>query len=161
VLERLHLFGALLALTATTLATHEHIEDVVHAATVAATSALFKAFLTVLIVDGSLLFIGQNFVGTLELLELLGVATTIWMVLKGSLSESFLNLVGGSILCYSKQFVVLVVVDFFGGATFLTTSHSAHTAEGEPSAAAAAEKHVLINLIVYRVQIEQLVFKAN
>lgn len=95
-LEGLHLLGALLT-TTTALAAHEHIEDVIHAATMAAT-ALFKAFLTVLVVDGSLLFVSQNLVGTLELLELLGIATTIWMVLKSSLSESFLNLVLGGIL---------------------------------------------------------------
>lgn len=139
VLERLHFLGASFLLLTST-ATHEHVENVVHALT--ATAATFlKTFLSVFVVNGALLLVSEDFVGLLKLLECLGIATTIGMVLESRLSEGFLNLVCSCILCDSKSFVVLCVVDLFRWATLwhLTTTH---TAEGKSSAAAAAEKHV-------------------
>jgi hypothetical protein len=81
VLHGLHLLGSLLLLSAT-LTTKHLTENVVHS-TGAATAALLEAFLTILVVGVTLLFIREHFVGTLELLESVLVTTTIGVILEG------------------------------------------------------------------------------
>lgn len=56
--------------TAGTAATHEHTEDVVHAAATATAGALLNTLQAVLVVDLTLFSVVQNIVGLLDLLEL-------------------------------------------------------------------------------------------
>jgi hypothetical protein len=64
---------SLLSTTATTTsAAHEHAEDVVHAATAAASTGL-ETFHAVFVIDISLLLVEKDFVGSLNFFELLNL----------------------------------------------------------------------------------------
>lgn len=106
VLEWLHLLWP--GVASWTAATKHLAENVVHSA--AATAAFFQAFLTILVVDVALLCVSENFVSFLQLLELLLVTTTVWMVFQSEFSECFLDLVGTGSLFDSEDLVETFVV---------------------------------------------------
>ena len=84
-LHGVHDWLALLWLLGTALSTHaasKHLgEDVIHSTT--ASASVLKSILAVLIVNISLLFVGQHLISSVELLELLFVTTSIRMVFEG------------------------------------------------------------------------------
>ena len=140
--DRLALLGSLL-LTATATTTEHLTEQVVHAT---ATTAFFEAILTIAVIKLTLLLVAQHFVGLLNLLELLFVATTIRMVLSSQLKVGLLDSAKLSVLLNAKSVIELAVVDLLGRtslhAWMATTAHAGHAthvhlfevAEGESSA---------------------------
>ena len=102
-------------------ATTEHLAEDVHAGATA-TSFLDTVF-TVFIVELALLFVTENFVGALNLLELVLITTAIWMVSPGQLEVSFLDCAIVSVLIDTQDFVEFSVVDLLG---WSTTWHATH-----------------------------------
>ena len=108
---------------------------------------MLETFFTVFVVYISLFLVGKDFVCLLEFLELLFVATAVWMLFESKLPESFSDLIISRSLLNTKLLVICLVVNWF---TF-TLAHATHAAhlffkvsEGETTStsASAAEKHV-------------------
>jgi hypothetical protein len=75
------------------VASEHSLEDVEGAAAAAATrAAILQSLLAVRVVNFTLLRVGQNFVRRGDLLELLGVAALVGVVLDGSLAVRLLDL---------------------------------------------------------------------
>ena len=68
---------------------------------------VLEPILAILIVDVPLLFIRQYLVSCIEFLELLLVATSVWVVLQSQLSECLSDLIIRGFLVNAEQLVVL------------------------------------------------------
>jgi len=121
--------------------TAEHLgEDVVHAATATAAATFLEGVIAVLVVLVTFLGIGKPFVGLLNFLEALLVATTIRVFLQSFLPIGFLDLSCSRSLAHSERLIQRAVVNLF------RLSTSTHSFKGVPeresaSTAAAAEEH--------------------
>ena len=134
--DGLALFGAGgLASAATAEHASEEVADVG-----AATAALSEAVLAVLVVELALFGIAECLVSQVELLELFLVATSVGMVLKGELPESFLDLVTACSFLDAQEVVELLVIDFlFGTASSTAATHFFKSPEWEST---ASKEHV-------------------
>lgn len=92
VLHWLHFLGTSILLSAATSHAEHLSEDVVHTSS-ATTAAFFETLLTILVVSVAFLLVRKHFIGSLELLESVFVATTIGVILEGQFAESLLDLV--------------------------------------------------------------------
>ena len=137
VLEGLHLLGHLLLTPTTSTEQVKEVHPLMHASG----AALLEALLTVGIVNVTLLFVSEDLVGLLELLELLGVATTVRMVLQSQLLEGLVDILHCGFLVDAEQVVVLAVVHILGG---WGSAHARrHATEWESLGAAATSRATL------------------
>ena len=143
-LEWVHHRLALLGSGGTALATaSEHRREEVMGVTAAA-ATLLDAILTILVVQLALLFVAENFVGALNLLEFILVATAIGMVSSGELEVGLFNRVEVGFLVHSEYLVELRVVDFLGRAAATHSGHAAHlfkVSKWETSSSSSSKEH--------------------
>lgn len=104
-------------------------------------TTFLDAVLAVSVVEFTLLFITEDFVRRLNLLELLSITTSVGMVSSGKLEVGLLDRVEISLFVNSKNSVELGVVDLLRGTT--AAWHAAHLfkiAEWESSHTASTSK---------------------
>lgn len=104
-----NVFG-LLRSSASTTATTEHAKQIVESTATATTSALFESLLAVLVIQLTLLWVGQSLMCTRDFFEpLFGflsvVGVLIGVVFHGSLAESLLDLSGSCIRSNAQDIV--------------------------------------------------------
>ena len=152
-LERMHhgfsFLGSLGSPGAST--TSKHLtEQVVHATGVRA--ALFDAIFAILVVEFALFTVGEHLVRTLNLLELVLVATTVGMVRPSQLMVSFFDRVEVSLLVNSQDLIELFIVDFFRW-TAPATTHTWHIIEASKwkAPSASSKEHILLFCVVFIV----------
>jgi len=117
----------------------EHVEDV-HAAL--GHVALLEALEAELVVLGALLLVAEHLVGRLDLLELLGVAALVRVLLERQLAEGLLDLRLRGLLLQAEDVVERLGV----GGLALAAAHAAHAGHAavvhaEGDAPGAAEEH--------------------
>ena len=126
-LERVHhRFALLWSGGASLTATSKHRREKVSGVTAATT--LLNAILTILVVQFALLFVAENLVGTLNLLELVFVTTAIRVMSPGEFEVCLLNRVEVSLLVDTENLIELRVVDFLLRAS-THTGHATHLFE--------------------------------
>mmetsp|Transcript_12794 Transcript_12794/g.36608 ORF Transcript_12794/g.36608 Transcript_12794/m.36608 type:complete len:443 (+) Transcript_12794:6204-7532(+) len=129
------IFALPLARSASAAPSHaEEVEDV-GATSHASRAAIFEALFAVLIVDGTLLLVTKDLVRLVDLLELLGVASLVRVVLQRELPVCLLDFVWGRRFVHPEELVVLLVV--YG--TLRTSSKS--TRHPAKAARHSAEEH--------------------
>ena len=79
-----------------------------------------------------------------QILEFLGVATSVWVIYERQLSIGFLNFVLRSCLRNTEDFVELAIVDLLFG-----SSCTSEVTEGESTATAAEEHFLLFSNYLY------------
>mmetsp|Transcript_42977 Transcript_42977/g.91628 ORF Transcript_42977/g.91628 Transcript_42977/m.91628 type:complete len:241 (-) Transcript_42977:16-738(-) len=144
-LERLHYVLRLLALplaaaAAPAAASEEGFENV---GGVAAATAILEAFLTEFVVLGPLLGVAQHFVRACDLLELLGVAALVGVVLHCQLPVSLLDLGFARGLVNLETRVELGVVHVFAPSP---TALASHAGEAVATAGETTEEHCACEL---------------
>jgi len=136
VLNRLHLLWTLLSSTTSSHAKHL-TQYVVHTSCMSSTTFL-QTIDTILVINVSLFFVCEYFVGCLQLLEFTLVTSTIWMMFESQLSKSFFDFIEGSFLIYPKQIIIPLVVNFFRGAPLTGSTHVFKSSKWEST---SAKKH--------------------
>lgn len=141
--------GSLGSPAASTTTTTKHLtQQVVHAAGVR--TALLNAILAILVVEFALFTVGEHLVRTLNLLELVFVTTTVWMVRPSQLMVSFLDRVEVSLLVNSQDLVELFIIDFFRWAASAT--HTWHIIEASKwKASSSSSKEHSIFCVVFLI----------
>lgn len=112
---QLHQLGLTLtwtSLLSSTTSSSEHLEQVAKASSSGSTTIL-NSLLSVVIIELSLLGIGEDFVCASDFLELIRVSALIGVLLQGFLPESLADLLSSGLLVDAQQLIVLIGINLF------------------------------------------------